>query len=317
MAAIFDQPHFTDADKAREYLEALRWANGVVCPHCGVVGGHYKLQGKSTRPGLYKCASCGDQFTVTVGTVFERSKIKLNVWLQAVHLMSASKKGISAKQLERMLGVTYKTAWFMSHRIREAMTADISTPLGGSGSSGVVEADETYWGTTTDEQGNKRTAYSGWGHKMKIVSLVERNGSKRTLHVADVTADTARYVLKNQIHQSAHLMTDEAKVYTKAGKMFAMHSTVNHSAKEYARGNVTTNTVESSFAILKRGLTGTFHSVSEKHLQRYCREFDFRWNFRQSLGYSDTDRAQAALRGIAGKRLTYRRTAGHITQTYA
>lgn len=307
MAAILNQPQFQDADKAREYLEALRWPNGVTCPHCGVVGNALKLEGKAYRPGLYKCRDCRDQFSVTVGTVFERSKIALNVWLQAVHLMSASKKGMSAKQLERMLGVTYKTAWFMSHRIREAMTGDRSTMLGGSGSSGIVEVDETYWGSVTDENGVKKAAPAGFGHKMKIVSLVERNGEKRSYHVADVTAETARYVVKNHIHQSAHLMTDEAKVYNKAGKMFAIHSTVNHSAKEYARGNVTTNTVESSFAILKRGLTGTLHAVSEQHLQKYCNEFDFRWNFRQSLGYSDTDRADAALRGIAGKRLTYRR----------
>jgi transposase-like protein len=309
MAATLNQPQFQDADKAREYLEALRWANGVVCPHCGSLGAHKKLEGSANyRPGLFKCADCREQFTVTVGTVFERSKVGLHIWLQAVHLMSASKKGISAKQLERMLGVTYKTAWFMSHRIREAMKAETNSMLGGPGSSGVVEADETYWGHITDEDGNKKDLKTGYGHKMKIVSLVERDGHKRTYHVANVTADTARYVLKNNIHQSAHLMTDEAKIYNKAGKQFAIHSTVNHSAKEYARGSVTTNTVESSFAILKRGLTGTFHSVSEKHLQRYCTEFDFRWNFRQSQGFTDTARADIVLSQIGGKRLTYQRS---------
>ena len=180
--AILNRPHFQDADKAREYLEALRWPNGVVCPHCGSVGSHYKLQGKATRPGVYKCADCSAQFTVTVGTVFERSKIALNVWLQAVHMMCASKKGVSAKQLERMLGVTYKTAWFMAHRIREAMTTTPGGMLGGG--SGVVEVDETYWGNKNKKYFGAR----GYDHKMKMVSLVERDGEKRTFHVANVTA---------------------------------------------------------------------------------------------------------------------------------
>ncbi|MDP2416021.1 MAG: IS1595 family transposase [Hydrogenophaga sp.] len=301
--AILNQPHFQDADKAREHLEALRWPHGPVCPHCGSVRKPLKLEGKSYRPGLFKCNDCYEQFTVTVGTVFERSKIALNVWLQAVHLMCASKKGISAKQLERLLGVSYKTAWFMSHRIREAMTSESASPLGGPGSSGIVEADETYWGNT----GKQRNGARGYDHKMKIVSLVERDGEKRTYHVANVTAATVRPILKSQIDAKARLMTDEAAVYTKVGREFSGHGVVKHGAKEYARGDINTNTVESSFAILKRGLNGTFHSVSEKHLQRYCAEFDFRWNTRQSQGYSDTDRATEALKGITGKRLTYRR----------
>lgn len=304
--AILNQPHFQDADKAREHLEALRWPNGPVCPHCGSVRKPLKLEGKSYRPGLFKCNDCYEQFTVTVGTVFERSKVPLNLWLQAVHLMCASKKGISAKQLERMLGVTYKTAWFMSHRIREAMTGESTTPLGGPGSSGIVEADETYWGNT----GKQRNGARGYDHKMKIVSLVERDGEKRTYHVTNVTAATVRPILKSQIDAKARLMTDEAAVYTKVGREFSEHGVVKHGAKEYARGDINTNTVESSFAILKRGLNGTFHSVSEKHLQRYCTEFDFRWNTRQSQGYSDTDRSAAALKGITGKRLTYRRIGG-------
>jgi len=303
---IFNQPQFQDADKAREFLEALRWANGVICPHCGVVGSHYKLQGAKTPKGLYKCVDCSAKFTVTVGTVFERSKIALNVWLQAMHLMCACKKGISAKQLERMLGVTYKTAWFMAHRIREAMKTEPTWTMGGNGTSGVVEADETYWGSTRKLREGER----GYEHKMKLVSLVERTGEKRTFHVANVTADTARAILKSQVNPAAHLMTDEALVYNKIGREFAKHSTVNHGAKEYARGNVTTNTIESSFAILKRGLHGTFHSVSEKHLQRYADEFDFRWNYRSSMGFDDAYRANIALKQIAGKRLTYRRTAG-------
>ncbi len=309
MTAILNQPHFQDVDKAREYLEALRWPNGVVCPHCGVVGGHYLLQGKATRPGVYKCGSCASQFTVTVGTVFERSKVALNLWLQAVHLMCASKKGISAKQLERMLGVTYKTAWFMSHRIREAMTADTGRLLGGPGSSGIVEADETFCGAATDDEGIKYPAktFQGFQHKMKIVSLVERQGDKRSFHVPTVNAATLAPILKAQISEKARLMTDEASYYKKPGKHFASHESVNHSRGEYARGDVTSNTAESSFALLKRGIVGTFHSVSEKHLQRYCNEFDFRWNTRQSQGVNDVMRADLALKGIVGKRLTYRR----------
>jgi transposase-like protein len=310
MAAILNQPQFQDADKAREYLESQVWPNGRVCPHCGVIGDHYALHGKSARPGLYKCQACREPFTVTVGTVFERSKIGLHIWLQAVHLMSASKKGVSAKQLERMLGVTYKTAWFMAHRIREAMKSEPSKMLGGPGSSGVVEADETFWGAQADEEGVRypKGIKRGFSDKMKVVTLVERDGDKRSFHVANVNAATLGPILKAQVAASARLMTDEAKYYKQAGKHFASHETVNHSRGEYARGDVTSNTAESSFAILKRGLVGTFHSVSEQHLQRYCVEFDFRWNTRMSQGYSDMDRANLALKGIAGKRLTYRRT---------
>ncbi len=309
MAAILSQPHFQDADKAREYLEAQVWPNGRICPHCGVIGEHYVLSGKSARPGLYKCQACREPFTVTVGTVFERSKVGLHLWLQAVHLMAASKKGISAKQLERMLGVTYKTAWFMAHRIREAMTGDNATLLGGPGSSGIVEADETFWGVQTDDEGIRypKGTQRGHAHKMKVLSLVERDGNKRTFHVPTVNAATVGAVLKAQVSPTAHLMTDEASYYKKPAKHFAAHGTTNHSKGEYARGIVHSNSVESSFAILKRGLHGTFHAVSEKHLQRYCTEFDFRWNTRQSQGWNDVARADAALKGITGKRLTYRR----------
>lgn len=293
-------PQFKDADKARQYLEALVWPNGPVCPHCGVVDGHYKLEGKTTRPGLFKCADCREQFTVTVGTVFERSKIKLNVWLQAVYLICSSKKGISSLQLQRMLGVTYKTAWFMSHRIREAMTSEGGI-FGSNG--GAVEVDETYWGNKS----KKAEGVRGWYHSMKVVSLVERDGQKASFHIPKVNAATLRPILQKKIAAKAVLMTDEAKVYIPLGKEFAGHGVVNHQNKEYARGNVSTNTVESSFAILKRGLYGTFHHVGEQHLQRYANEFDFRWNTRAKLGFDDTQRTQIALRGIQGKRLTYRR----------
>ncbi len=291
---------FQDAEKAREFLEANRWPNGAWERHCAEAEQVRKLEGEKHRAGLYQCNACREQFTVTVGTVFERSKIPLNKWMLATYLLSSSKKGMSSHQLHRMLGVTYKTAWFMAHRIREAMSGDGGGLFGGNG--GAVEVDETYWGNT----GKQRTGARGYAHKMKVVSLVERNGKKRSYHVANVTAATVTPILKAQISEKARLMTDEAAVYSKVGKEFAEHGIVTHSAGEYARGDVTTNSVESSFAILKRGLYGTFHSVSEKHLQRYANEFDFRWNHRKAMGFTDMQRTQAALRGIGGKRLTYR-----------
>ncbi len=299
--ATLTDKRFHDDEAAREHLEALRWPNGAVCPHCGGADRQSKLEGESHRPGLYFCGHCRKQYTVTVGTVFERSKIPLHKWVLATHLICSSKKGMSAHQLHRTLGITYKTAWFMTHRIREAMNVEVSGPLGSDG--GPVEVDETYWGNTDKNHGKR-----GYAHKMKIVSLVERNGEKRSYHVANVTAKTVTPILRKQMSEKARLMTDESSVYTKVGREFAQHGVVNHSAGEYADGDKTTNTVESSFAILKRGLYGTFHHVSEKHLQRYATEFDFRWNTRAKLGFSDADRADAALKGISGKRLTYRRT---------
>lgn len=297
--SIFNQPHFQDPDAAREYLESIRWANGVVCPHCGVIDKFYKLTGEAHRPGLYKCSDCREQFTVTVGTVFEDSKIKLHVWLQACHLMSASKKGVSSKQLERMLGVSYKTAWFMSHRIREAMNI---APKEALGLKSPVEVDETYWGN----KGKNAPGAHGYNHCMKVVSLVERDGQKRSFHLPRVNHKTLRPIMQGMIDKNARLMTDQAGVYEKVGPDFAKHEIVNHSHKEYVRGDVSTNTVESSFALLKRGLIGTFHSVGEQHLQRYATEFDFRWNHRMKLGFDDAQRTAAILKGIEGKRLTYR-----------
>lgn len=300
--ALFTQPRFNDDDAAREHLEAIRWPNGAVCPHCGGADRQSKLEGQAHRPGLYFCGHCRQQYTVTVGTVFERSKVALHKWVLATHLMCSSKKGISAHQLHRTLGVTYKTAWFMAHRIREAMNIAPEGQLGGG--SAPVEVDETYWGNSTP----KRKGARGYDHKMKIVSLVERDGEKRTFHVPAVNAKMLRPILKAQIAEQARLMTDESSVYTKVGREFAEHGVVTHSSGEYSRGDITTNTVESSFALLKRGLIGTFHHVGEQHLQRYATEFDFRWNTRAKLGYSDTDRAVAALKNIGGKRITYRRT---------
>lgn len=296
MTADLFAPHFQDADKARAYLEALRWPNGPVCPHCGVEGEAYALQGASHRPGLLKCKACRKQFSVTVGTVFEKSKIPLNKWLMAVHLMCASKKAMSSHQLHRMLGITYKSAWFMTHRIREAMKPG-STGLMGAG-GGTVEADETYWGTSKTKPAKAR----GYEHKMKVVSLVERGGLKRTIVVNAVNAKTLTAVLDANVSKSAHLMTDEHAGYTLVGRTFASHGITKHSKGQYVDGAKHSNTVESSFSLLKRGLIGTFHHVGEQHLQRYATEFDFRWNHRK---VTDRERSDTLLQSIAGKRLTY------------
>lgn len=322
--AHLNQPHFQDVTKAREYLEKVRWPDGAVCPHCGSVSqDHYHLEGEAHRAGVWKCKDCREQFTVTVGTVFERSKIKLNVWLQAVYLLCSSKKGMSSHQLHRTLGVTYKTAWFMTHRLREAMKAGVLLPpLGGAGR--IVEADEAYWGTEAGYSKADRSKRGGKAMKAmnKIVALVERDGPVRSFHVADVTGPNLKAKLVEQIHKDTHVMTDSSNRYNemKREQPFKAHSQVNHSKGEYVRGIVSTNTVESYFGTMKRGLIGTYHHVSSHHLQRYLHEFDFRYNNRetrvkvagkwQKRGLNDAQRADAALKGISGKRLTYRRING-------
>lgn len=298
------EARFTNEAAARKHLESLRWPTGrPICPHCGCDGRTVRLEGESHREGLHFCGDCRSQFTVTVGTVFERSKVPLHKWLYATHLMCASKKGISSKQLERMLGVTYKTAWFMSHRIREAMKDSSGFGMLGGGGK-VVEADETFVGRLP---GRKMKA--GTGHKMKVMSLVERGGKVRSYMITDLKASTMREVLVGNVHPATHLMTDEAWQYIKPGKeVFAKHSSVNHGIKEYARGKVTTNTIEGFFSIFKRGVIGTFQHIGSQHLERYTTEFDFRYNNRVALGVNDAERTNIALRGIVGKRLTYRRT---------
>ncbi len=302
MASQLQQLHFQDPDKARLYLQRVRWPHGAICPHCGSIGDHYELKGKATRPGVYKCHDCREQFTVTVGTVFESSKIGLHIWLQAVYLLCSAKKGVSSHQLHRTLGVTYKTAWFMSHRIREAMTSNPTGLLGGGG--GTVEADETFWGNNKPRKPSKGRGYA---HKMKVFALVEREGHVRSFHVADIKAKTLNEIIRKNVAPDAHLRTDEASMYTRVGREFASHEIVTHGAREYARGDIHTNTIEGYFATLKRGLVGTYHKCGEQHLQRYANEFGFRYNNRAKLGVNDAERTDIALRGISGKRLTYRR----------
>lgn len=299
---MFDltNPIFNDAEKAREHLEAINWPEGPFCPHCGEVENVHRLQGKSTRPGLIQCNSCLKNFTVTVGTVFERSKVPLNKWMLATYLLSSSKKGMSAHQIHRMLGVTYKTAWFMMHRIREAMKPANPEPLGGPGK--VIESDEAFIG------GFKKKRLSGKvAPKKKIVTLVERGGSARSFHVTHVNFATVRSALVTSAHRSSALMTDDARFYLGIGKEFASHGTTLHSNREFSRGDGQhSNTAENFFSILKRGVIGTYHHWSATHIHRYLAEFDFRYSTKD---VTDKERSDDVLRGIVGKRLTYRRTA--------
>ena len=263
---------FTNEQAARRHLEAIHWPDGPICPHCGVIDNAHRIKGRSARPGLWFCADCRKQFTVTVGTLFERSKIPLHKWLLAVHLMSASKKGMSAHQLHRMLGVTYKTAWFIAHRIREGMREFNPGAIGGEKKT--VEADETYIGGKA-----KNRAYAPPPKKEAVFALVEREGKIRSHHVPAVNAETLRPILVAHADRKSYLMTDEAKTYVKVGREFAGHGTVNHSIDEYVRGGFWhTNTVENYFSILKRGINGVYQHVSQKHLKRYLGEFDFRYS---------------------------------------
>jgi transposase-like protein len=292
------KPIYHDDDAARKHLESLLWPDGPNCPRCGVMGNRItKLKGKSTRPGVHKCKDCRKPFTVTVGTVMERSKIPLCKWILAAQLMASSKKGFSAHQLHRMIGTTYETAWFLFHRLRECAADPNRGPIGGENK--VVEVDETYIG------GKAKNVHRGKPvpKKAAVVSLIERDGEVRSFHVTNVNSKTLRPILVKNASRKSYLMTDESLVYPKIGSEFSGHGTVNHSAGEYVRGTFWyTNNAESYFALLKRGVYGTFHSISEAHLHRYLAEFDFRHNTREM---SDAERGDELLRGAKNKRLMY------------
>jgi transposase-like protein len=295
---MFDMtnPIFFDADKAREHLERINWPEGPFCPHCGETENVHRLAGQSHRKGLIQCNSCLKNFTVTVGTVFERSKIPLNKWMLATYLLASSKKGFSAHQLHRTLGVTYKTAWFMMHRIREAMKDD-GSPLGGEGK--FVEADEAFVGGK-----QSRRAYRPVAPKKMVVALVERDGRARSFHVASIHSNVLRAALVTNVDRSSHLRTDGGWAYRRVGPEYASHKFVDH-GKEYAEGDRHSNNAENFFSILKRGVIGTYHHWSQAHIHRYLAEFDFRYS---TKSVTDAERCDAMLRGIVGKRLTHRRT---------
>ncbi len=299
-------PVYRDENAAREHLEALRWPSGVVCPHCGGMSKIKPLGGKSMGPGWWYCGDCKDKFTVRVGSVFERSHIPLHKWLMGFRLMASSKKGISAHQLHRTLGITYKSAWFMAMRIREAMGEADPKPMGGDG--GPVEVDEAYLGASGYDYKHDRgwRTRQGTGDKMKIITLVERGGRARSIKVDHMTAQNVAAVVTKNVKPDTRLMTDESPVYKTVGKTMASHETVNHKRKEYAREDVTTNTVEGYFSIFKRGMKGVYQHCRENHLQRYLNEFDFRYSNRASLGVEDGERTALAIKGAEGKRLTYR-----------
>lgn len=304
--SVLNAPHFQNEAAAFAYVEERLWPNGPVCPHCGETERLGALKGKSTRIGLRKCYACKGQFTVRQGTIFESSHLPLHLWLQVIHLMCASKKGISTRQIQRMLQCSMKTAWFLGHRIREAMAEKhgiFSGPLGGAGK--VLEADEAFF------QRDARKKLGPPGPSFPVMSLVEREGRVRSFHIPDVTAKTIGTVLSRHANPKSRIVTDDATVYRHFGWNFEDHARVTHSKGEYVSRQdrtIHTNTVEGYFSILKRGVYGVFHHVSEAHLQRYLSEFDFRYNTRERLGVNDTQRAEAALAGVVGKRLTYETT---------
>lgn len=306
--------HFSDEAAARQLLENMRWPNGVVCPRCGGCD-PYKLKPKASgknpaRQGLFKCRACRKQFSSTTGTIFESSHVPVSKWLLAIHLICASKKGLSAHQLHRMLGVTYRAAWFMNHRLRHAMAQGDGVMF-----SGVVEVDETYVGGrrrvgATNKADKEKLAIGRPGPKDKkltpVVALVERSGRLAMFPVERVDGRTLQTEIRKRVNRAAHMMTDDLNVYNGLDMGFASHRTIKHSNKEYVRGDVHTNTIEGAFSLLKRGIIGVFHHVSKGHLHRYCDEFSFRYNTRTALGYTDNDRAALLVASTEGKRLTYR-----------
>jgi transposase-like protein len=309
--SVLSEKHFHDEEAAYRFLESRVWPEGPVCPHCGEGERLSKMRGKSTRVGLYKCYACRKPFRVTVGTVFEASHVPLHKWLQAMFLLGSSKKGVSSNQLHRTLGVTLKTAWFMSHRIREAMRDGGLVPLGGAGKS--VEADETYFGWKEEPRPASRrtTPYtkggkSGPSGKRAVIALVERGGQVRSFHFDYAEKGVVAGIVRQNIANESRLLTDESRLYVGLGREYAAHEFTKHSHKEYVRGDVHTNTVENVFSVFKRGMKGTYQHCAEKHLHRYLAEFDFRYNQRIAVGVNDVQRTEKMMKGIVGKRLTYR-----------
>ena len=302
MASALSAPHFHNEEAAYAYVEARIWPEGPVCPHCGGYDRIGKMGGKSTRIGTYKCYQCRKPFTVKIGTIFESSHVPLHIWLQAIYLVAGSKKGISSNQLHRILGVTLKTAWFMSHRIREAMRSD--SGMFGTG-GGIVEADETFIGVEPTAK-NFTKARGGFYHKMKVLALVDRaSGRSRAMVIDYVDASTIVPILRENIDREARIMTDEGGAYRRLRKVFAGHDTVHHGKGIYGRGEIHTNTIEGYFSIFKRGMKGVYQHCQKKHLHRYLAEFDFRYSNREANGFNDKARADELLKGIIGKRLTY------------
>ena len=300
--SVFDAPQFKTEEGAFAYVESRLWPNGPVCPHCGNCDGSRirKMTGKTTRLGLHKCNECRKPFTVRMGTIFESSHLGLHLWLQVIHLMCASKKGISTNQIQRMLQCSMKTAWFLSHRIREAMASGTLPPLGGEGKT--VEIDETFYGTRYQKPEGAR----GYAHKNAVLTLVERGGNARSFHVDGIKAADLLPIIKANVDPKSRVMTDEAGQYASLGKHFTEHDFVRHSIGEYGRGDASTNAVEGFYSVFKRGMVGVYQHCSSAHLHRYASEFDFRFNHRIKLGVDDVQRADAALAGVVGKRLTYR-----------
>jgi transposase-like protein len=314
--SVLDEPRFRNEEAAYAYVEAIVWASGRVCPHCGVVDRSGALKGKSTRIGTYKCYACRKPFTVKIGTIFEKSHVPMHIWLQAMHLMCSSKKGFSANQFCRTLGVDFKTGWFIGHRIREAMAehSDVFGPIGGEGKT--IEIDETFIGFKGDKPAYEFHNAKGWrrrgawSDRIPVVTLVERGGKARSIKAENVTARELRRIVLAHADTRSHLMTDQARSYGRIGREFASHQRVDHSREEWARGDAHTNTVEGFYSIFKRGMRGIYQHCSERHLHRYLAEFDFRYSNRIALGVDDVERTERAIRGIIGKRLTYRTTSG-------
>ena len=306
--ANLQNPIFTDETKAREWLETRVWPKGVVCPHCGNADAARitALKGQAHRAGVYQCNECREQFTCTVGTVFERSKIPLTKWLAALFMLASSKKGVSAHQVHRMLGISYKSTWFMMHRLREAMRTGGLTPMGSAGS--IVEIDETFIGRKEGAEVRR-----GGAHKNVVLSLIERGGEARAFHVNSTKREDIIPIVKANIAKETHVMTDESNTYSDLGKHFKSHDVVDHSRKEYAYTdrvrnlNISINSAEGYYSVFKRGMKGVYQHCKEKHLHRYVAEFDFRHSNRSALGVEDMERAEKLAAGIVGKRLTYRR----------